>query len=702
MVEEDQSSDDYKLSRRKVLAMTSAATTVGLAGCGGDGDSGPTPTDAGSGPTPTDTGDDPTPTEASGGTGDTATPTDDGTQQSPTGEGDSGLAEGVPSNPVTTEIAHRAPVSWQPGQSNVNPFSQTGNMQYWMEYMWWSGVTYPADGPHMGEAITWSVDSVELENNGCEVVLNFNDQYQWWDGTQMTAEDYLTLRTLTSYQTYGQPGEWPVQFELDDDYTFREIHSTPNNPAIQRSSYLTPVTTRRDYWQSWVEDFDDASSQDQIDTITSELTEYRISMQELVDEGLGNGMWIPQQWDPTEVVLEKFDGHPRASWTNLETDRWKLISENQVAIQAFGDDQLDIGEGLLAQVRQGSNPNIEIFQEFPQGGVPKLTFNFNNEHLAKQKVRQAIGHIINYEELRAIIRSTHGTNYLPYEYNIGMSNSLGRNFLGEDWMSDLIDYGQNSREERAVELMNEAGYTRVGGVWVDSNGNEIEPLDYITPPWPIYQTISRYISPTLEDFGIPNNANFPSGSSFWSNWLDTHDFDMVNWWTNASHPASAYSTGTAAAIGNYVGGVGSISGIIGNRNQPEGCEVNRNTPELTADTTERLGMPARPEFPSQVGATDINGNGQTLYPVKWSTILGQTQDDQEIQELSRKLAWWYNWYAPHIGLYEEKWTYWGDTQNYQFPNAGHSHPPGEGTDAEHYVGAYEFLLNGHVNAKSQN
>ncbi|WP_436912197.1 ABC transporter substrate-binding protein [Halosimplex marinum] len=653
--------------------MTSSAAATGLAGCGGGGEETPM-----GGTEPGGDGGSGDGSDGDGGDGGDGSSTDD--TGTPAGE------------PVTTEIAHRAAVSWQPGNSNLNPWAEASNMQYWMDYMWWEGVTYPSDGPFMGEAVKWIVDEVEFQNNGCEVLLHFKDGYTWWDGSDVTARDYMTLREISAYQTWGARENWELEFELVDDYTFKEIHTTPQNPSAQRSGYQTPVHTKHSYWKSWLQQYQDAGSQSEIDRITKNLTEEQISMQEMVDEGLGNGFWIPEEWGPTEVTHKKHSGHPRADQTNIETDRWALMSEKQKAIQAFQNDQFDVGESLLPQVNSGSNPNVEVFQNFPQGGVPKLTFNQHNKHLARRHVRQAISYLIDYKELRTVIKSAHGTNYLKHPHAVGMSAPLAKNSMGDDFVGNLIDYGDRAKTDKAAQVLEEGGYSKQGDVWVGPDGDELKGLKYITPPWPIYQTIAKYVGPKLDEFGIKNDVNMPSGSAFWKNWLNNFDFDLVNWWANASHPSAAYTTGSAAGIDNFVGGAGNIQGIIEDRNTPGDCSVNRNEPDYSADHTERLNIPVNAEFPSEVGATDLSGGSQQLRPVKWGNILSQTQDEAEIQEYSRKLGWWYNWYRPHVGLYEEKWTYWGDTTDFNMP---------DGSKPDHYVAFFENLTRGEITAKTE-
>ncbi|WP_132060665.1 ABC transporter substrate-binding protein [Halorussus amylolyticus] len=659
-----ETSGSQRLSRRQILALASGAATAGLAGCS----SGQDPDDA-----------------------DVLTTTEDGsTTASDTESDDSTTEDSEGGSPLTTDITIRKPVSWTPSDANVNPFATQSDFEYWAEYMWWESLVYPNN---RGEPIWWLADDIRLEGGGCEVVIELSDEYTWWDGTPVTAQDMYTTQMITAYQEYGGPEETDNTWVLEDDYTLRNELAGPANPDLQQVGYIGLVA-KHDYFESWLEQFEDASSEDAISSVAQDLNEHKISLDDLTAEGLGCGMWQPTQFDPTEVTHEKYEDHPRADWTNLDTFNWVLMADNQKSIQALQSGRFDFGDKMLTQVEQ--NDDLDVFSQFSIGGVPKLAINFDNKHLSRRAVRRAIAYVIDHEELVEVIKGSHGQEYVPHRNSMGMSSTLADQWLPDEFRDSIIDYGLNSQPDKATQVLEDAGYTKDGDQWVGPDGDAVEGLQYLTPPWPIYETIGKYLSPKLDEFGFDNKLIVPSSSGFWNTWDETYDFDMCNWFTNATHPASAFTTVSAGGLGRYDNHAETLD-------PPESCEVNRAEPELEQETTEKLNHPLRPEFPTEVGAMGDGGDMQTLYPFKWTNVLSQTQDEDEMRDLTEKLVWYHNYQLPHIGFYEETKTYWGKTDTYNFPVAGETddHTDAEATVSEHTTTAMEYLVKGHISAKTE-
>lgn len=647
-------------SRRQLIAMASGAATVGLAGCSG--------------------GEDPDDKDVLSTTGAETTRTETDTESDDSQGG----------TPVTTEITIRKPVSWTPGDSNVNPFATQSDFEYWAEYMWWESLVYPNA---TGEPMWWLADDIRLEGGGCDVVIELSDEYTWWDGTPVTARDVHTSQMITAYTEFGGPEETDNNWVVEDEYTIRNELAGPANPDIEKSEYFGLVA-KHDYFESWLEQFEDASTEDAVNSVAQDLNEHKITLNDLTEEGLGCGMWQPTQFDPTEVVHEKYEDHPRADWTNLDTFNWVLMADKQKSIQALQSGRFDLGDKMLSQVEQ--NDEVDVFSQFSIGGLPKLAMDFNNKHLGRRAVRRAIAYLIDHEELVQIIKGSHGQEYNPHRNSLGMSSSLADEWVSDGFRDDLIDYGINSKPDEAARVLEDAGYSKEGNRWVGPDGDTVEGLQYLTPPWAIYETIGKYLSPKLKEFGFGNKLIVPSSSSFWNTWGETYEFDMANWFTYASHPAYAFSTASAQGLGKY--DVHKESG-----DPPDGCSVNREEPSLKRETSDKLGHPLRPQFPAEVGATDVNGDGQTLYPFKWSNIMSQTQDEQEVRDLTEKFVWFHNFQLPHIGFYEETKTYWGKTDEFDFPRPDEvdAHPNAEATLPEHTTTAMEFFVKGHVNAKTE-
>ncbi|WP_227378663.1 ABC transporter substrate-binding protein [Haladaptatus halobius] len=641
--------DGNRLTRRQWLALGGSAAMAGLAGCGGSNPNDPNVTMS-SNPSNTDGGD--------------------------------GAA-------VTTEINMRAPVSWQPSQANVNPFTDTKNTEFWMDYMWSESLVYPNSE---GTPIYWLADDISLKAGGCEVHIKLNEDYTWWDGTPVTAKDVRTTNLLYDYKDYMGPDQTDDSWEVVDKYTVKNVLAGPANPSLKKSTYYS-VIAKHDYFKSWLEKYKDAGGDSAIKKVTKNLQEDTITLQDLKDKGLGCGMWKPAQLSPTMASHTKYKDHPRADWTNLETFNWRLISEKQKAIQALNTGKLDIGDKTITQAQ--SNDRVEVFNRFGTSSIVKLAMNWNNEHLARRPVRRAIAYLLDHDELVKVLKTTQGLNYKSRDTVNGLSSKQADKWLGKSFQNDLISYGRKSKSEKAKKVLQDAGYSKNGGVWVGPDGSKVNNLTYLTPPWNIYETIGKYVSPKLDKFGFKNKLIIPSSSGFWQRWTETHDFDMVNWYSNTSHPGNAFTTAS-------VGGIGKYDEIAAALESSDDCKVNRTTPELAQPRSKKLNHPIRPKYPKKVGTMGSGGAKQTFYPIKWNNIMTQTQSADEVKKFSKKFAWYMNWQVPHIGFYDETRAYWGNTSKFNFPtNKADNHPQGEATKSEHLTNAIEFLMKGHISAKTK-
>lgn len=644
----DDERDAY--SRRRLLSMGSAATAAMVAGCsGGEGEGSPSETP---GSTEVEQTVEDTPTEASGG------------------------------EPVTTELSSHMP-SWKPSDHNVNIYSPPGGGPAFLNYLWWEPTLYRNAN---GAFCYYTVDEVAMES-ACDVRIKFNDQHTWWDGTPVTARDLYVQHQINQYQQYGDPADAPNQWELVDDYTIKETRSAPINPTIRRSAMVqSPVTTKADFYQKYLERYRDASTEKEVEQVTTDLTELQVSVQQAVDEGLGNGMWIPTDWDPQRVIHKKYSDHPRADWTNLDTWRWELVSGNQKVTQAFKDGVFDMGELNFKLLPK--NDNIENIAKFSLPGVPKMSFNFHNKHLARRKVRQAIAYLIDHKELRSVLQSNHGTPYQSHPYIMGMSKRVAENWFDDDYLDSLIDYGATAKIDKAKATMKEAGYTMEGDRWVGPDGDEFSGIRYMTPPWSIYQTIEKYMTSKMEEFGIGTEMLMPNSSNFYKRLNDTYKFDIAHWFHYNTHPAHAFSAGSLRGLDNYRAKAKTVE-------SSGDCSVARKTPELTGQRSDRLNHPIRPEFPSEVGSE--GSSTEKLYPIKWNNVMEQSQSRDEIVELGQKMGWYYNWQVPHIGFYEEVWNYWGNRSEFTFRN---NHDETDQIKREHLIPNEDaFQMKGHVSAK---
>lgn len=614
----------------------------------------------------------------------TPEPEEPGTEP-PTDESDDGpgAVEGTPPSgtPVTTTISKRVGFDWNPNEDIVHNWTPKRNVPWWSYHIWREELEWPT-GKH-GPVLV-ALEDVSTRNDGCEVVATFEKGYTWWDGTPVTAADYQTQKLLEQYRTYGSPDAAPNTYEIgDDEYTLVQKRSSPLASSSAKFDFQGFLRAKDDFHGDWLEMYQDAGGESGVDEVTQQIADTEITLEDFVDEGLGCGLWKPDSWTANEVTHVIHEDHPRASWTNLEELVWKNTPDNQKARQALNNGEFDIGSSLLNTA--SSSDQVEIFREVPVGGMPKAVFNFRNKHLARRSVRRAIAYLLDHDEARQVAQSAAGRRSENPGVLDGMPDALSKSATSSEFRNSLIDYGYEAKEEEARQAMQDGGYSLENGVWVGPDGDSMTGIRIASPPWPSYIPLAKYVSGRLNEFGIETETFIEPGQGWNRRWRETYAFDIAVYFLNAKIPAQAYHPQSATGLDNYQAQVADSGG-------GDGCSVDLSAPELANDFSEKLQHPIRVEFPTEVGSTSMSGDTQTSRPIKWWRELRQVEDPEQIAERTEQFAWFYNWQVPHVPLYEDVWSHWGDTDNYHMPDGSH---------AEHWFQFPLQHLTGHINARTE-
>jgi ABC-type transport system substrate-binding protein len=606
---EESSLDLGNLTRRDLTAMGILASQTALAGCGGTAPDG---------------------TPVQGGDGGEGT-TDEDT------------------------IVSRVAWSYPPGDVNMNRFAALSDFPgaeagvFFDPLVSYSPVENRyvyvlADGPPQME--------------GCEHHVYLKDTYQWWDGTPVTAEDWVVRSNIIPYFCCGGPEEVYWNAELVDTYEFMEMKSGVFNESFASSNMMSKIFTKSGYYESYLERLSDASTEDQVSTIVKELRDLSVTLEEFVDEGLGYGLWKPVEYSSSRVVLEKHEGHPMADRTDLERWEWQVVPTSQSFIQAFKQNRFDYGHAEYQRNVQRPPENVETVVSYSGRSGRKLGINWRNEHLSRLAVRRAIAYLIDREAIADVLPSIS-----PVEYQTGtMPDSLAAKWVGEDFLEDLIDYGVQSKPEKAADVMRSAGYERRNGVWTDEDGNKIDGLRFIATSNDDEALLGNTMSEQLSNFGMKNTFNAIEAGSFQSIMsprTGSADFDLAldNGGPSSPHPAQMWI---------YLGPSTDNYQTVARIREQEECGTEPPSIEWTDDATHVYKIPVdpAPSFPETVGADSLDGGEQTLRPIRDSFRLRYDIGEDRIREISRNFAWWINYNAFHVFLHTFDRNLWMDTANY--------------------------------------
>ncbi|WP_436923577.1 ABC transporter substrate-binding protein [Halosimplex amylolyticum] len=695
-----------RLSRRQYAQLLAGVGITGLAGCpsqGGDG------TTADPGSTPTET-----PTSTDSGSGDTPSGSDTATQE-PTPEGE----------PVTSEIrifqANSPDVFdanlWAP-QDNTTGIGFMTELHALMNVhtreMAYSGLEIETPwkpGKESVSIMTW-YEGYEVEAP-YDVYEMHDDRATYWNGDPFDAE----ARELHDHVHYFQNGN-----KFNEDTAFQseatsqwEYHwwnadgsnGLEDNPQARHilEANAAPndgdMPLHPDFTRPYFERYQDASSADEAQSVTDDLTSDRISLQRLMDEGWGSGPYEIRSEDDIgsarltlrlrdEAAASSGDteaAHPNAANTNV-TELALMWGEGDRRQTLASNGSLDLNGNIVAPNSLYPRESLpdhmqEITRWLRSTGGDKWRFNWHGEHLRNLWVRRALVAAVDWTAAGA--NGWGDERSVPIENHTYMLDAQSQSTFSSDFLDSLHSWPVESDLDAAAEYLERGGYSKQGGQWVDPNGDAAE-IDLIYPSAiGDYAGAAQTIKANLSKFGF--GVNFSSqGWSSWQSNLTASD--------GLNYDSSIFWHGYGNSFGYYNSTPGWWSGtlVMGKSGSPTE-RVDRDT-EMDSQ-----GKPLQVQIPSEVGsieAPDEAGRDPDLSDgeeINLADIVYQIRDpdtsEEQLQDLYRKCARYYNYYLPHFVFHQYNWGAWGNVRDFEWPDAAH-----RGLDYERGFGISAALILG--------
>ena len=583
-------------SRRKFLRTGVGVSAVGLAGCAGKNNQG---NNSGNGSGSSSSGG-----NSGGGTG----------------------GKQVFSYPIG-----RAPTDVQFNPYNVANWGQTLQDQFFHQI-----ARGYADGTIGSEFLE------DISVDGKTLTLKFPKGFKWWSGKDLTAEDCYVGFEIDRLQ---DPSKSDVEKnELSSDkYTLKTTYKKQVTPTLAKAKAAEAfVNTPRWIYQDYLDRLQKASSQSDRDKVTKDLISMKITAQDVIDKGVGNGLYKLTAFNSSKSVMKKFKDHPYADRTSIEevhvipqkgSDLKSLISSNKLDMQP---------NTLINQVSRSYFPdNCKNVYKYNWFRMQKFTFNWKNEHLAKRPVRRAILHAVDLNPVvNAMVQA--GTTGTPIKTQTGLRPSIYEKYLGKGFADKLIDYPVKADSDGATKLMQQAGYSKKGKNWVDPNGKSFS-LKVLTQNQTEQVQATKVFNDQLNNFGIQTEVNTVDSTSYYQK-LQNYTADIYWIWHVAValwHPIAYFSN-------NFYG-------------------VLAGDPS-SGKKTGPTGVPFSLRIPKTVGAKEIQGDGQTIHPAKLMNDLPSATSADQVQQMTRTLCQWFNFDLPGIVFVKENAGYWGDTSTFSFPD----------------------------------
>lgn len=482
-----------------------------------------------------------------------------------------------------------------PNESHYNPynpgqFAGLGiTVDPLFEYNWFTGEYHG----RIGE---------DLSIDGTTATLTLNSDMSWADGDPVVAEDIVTQfrleaeieETIGNYmESVEAVDETTVELELTEEFN-PEVFVDILNPG-------SGVVVKRDgEFADWLQRFEEEDSE----AVMEEWVEFQYAQEEHDPDT--NGPYTIDDVEANRWVLARNEDYPIE--TNIDQREALVVGGDQEIWQLMSSGRID---GRVVQAVEES-----VAQTFPdwlhQVDIPVADglapmWNMHRSVFEKREFRQAMAYLISREEVNRNVNPRH----TPVENVTGLTNGMVDLWLDDDFIDSLNDYGMESKPDMAEQKMEEAGFSKEDGQWLDESGEPIT-VEWSSPPWPGGIGVGETLRATLPAFGIEYSSTTLEPPQFFSARSEL-DYDFgFNSLLGGPHPYFFAENVLQAP-----------------------------TTEQTGFETEEVELPPKGEADGEQETFDLQG---------MLTTLAVETEDEELQGTVEDYVWYFNQELPYFQL----------------------------------------------------
>lgn len=388
----------------------------------------------------------------------------------------------------------------------------------------------------------WTID-------GTTVTLHVREGQTWHNGDAVTATDVANQIKLDIYSG-GSLGSFVAP---DDQGNVSDRVTATDETTVELSlveavnedillAYIQPkyLVAHEGTYGEFVTKLDEATSDDERSTALGELQSHT------KPDPVGSGPFQFEDADTQRTLLTKFDGHPDAEQMNYAEVEYLYKPGNQGRWNSLINEETD-GSATLFMPSNKLNqlPDSVQVSLIPRHWGLGLVFNFEEEPVDDPRVRKAIAHVVNREDVAK--NSGAGTNSkVAVTYPSGLTGEFNGQIEGT-WLEGVVDkfqtYGRGEAQaDEAAALLEDAGYTKQSGTWQKDG----EPLTIpIKGPSGFSDWVAgaQTVVSQLQEFGIEAEAVMKDTSTYWGKDYANANFvvGLQGWASyNYSHPYFHY------------------------------------------------------------------------------------------------------------------------------------------------------------------
>lgn len=382
------------------------------------------------------------------------------------------------------------------------------------------------------------------------LTLKLKEGLKWSDGSDITADDLMcnlfidmTVNKIAYYAdsvTKTDDLTIEVKYNKDADLLLDYIlKSALKYPASEYSKWANDFKDAFDNYRELNDDGNYKFNEQGDDIINTATTEFNNYLPELMSVKC-SGPYMPESFTSAEMIFVQ-NPHFRIE-TNVEKIRGiRPTSTESTAIAIMNKDYTAEAMGLSPDMAQKvAENNKETIRQLvvPEFSSLGFCYNVNKYPTDDVNVRKAIAYIIDKAQIAPV--SEPGMR-LGDEYAVGLPPSVRDKYLDQDFLNTLDNYTMDL--DKATELLEEAGWSKKGDIWVDKDGVSPEIIVAGVGEYPAYVVIGEAATNMLKDFGL-NVVFTPKEAAAYNDYSTSGEAHMVidgfASTQNTQHPYEAY------------------------------------------------------------------------------------------------------------------------------------------------------------------
>lgn len=524
-----------------------------------------------------------------------------------------------------------------------------------------NGVELPPEG----------ATGTELEKTyeGTTVTIDLREGFTWHDGEPVTAQDVLTKLRLDKLMDKENFQTVLTSARALDDYKVElELQSDHINPDRITSNSFVEVNTPYHKYKQFLpkgeaDSFDHEPNPGKRAVLQGKLLEHTVRDGSSGSaQTIGWGPWQLDEITDRNVNLSLYEDHPYADRINFPRIKFKWFSTNQAKFQNMIAGNFDGVHAKPTQTVKDQLPSKYREYRYNRRLGMGMAMNYKAESdpdlFKDYRVRQAFAYaldkptIVKNSGLADSITDVH-----KFDSSFMSGEEAHKRYFGDDILDVLTQYDQDT--EKAADLLEQAGWKKQNGKWVDDTGETVSLVWKVPTTWPDWINMAQTAVSQLQDFGIQAEFKTKELVVYYGKTMIQATYDIAGYYVGGAlqYPYAALD-------------------FVWNGN---------NT------ITENHNHPAEYEVPMPVG--DTQGSLETVNIQETLDAIEQNDDPEKLRELYRKAVWTYNQMMPVYCFNENYGAYYLDTD-------GWIGPPKDDPDAQTFWPSLRMMHEGRIRSRA--